>query len=125
MSTTVRRDTFDRICDDLCEVLLSYETFTDRFRHQSVSQQFQRLVYNTVRDITIDDKLVETMTERNQSGEEYIDTNRMAIMMRKCPNIETIDCSRSNYDKCKQVMKAIHEWRVYCPVIKELHLYSL
>ena len=91
MSNSMNRRSFDtRICDDLCEVLLSYETFTDRFRHQSVSQQFQRLVYNTVKDITNDYNLVNRMTKEVFLGtQEYIDTNRMAIMMRKCANIES------------------------------------
>src|SRR5260370_1228779 len=40
------RQTFsDRICDDLCEVLLSYLSFEDKIRFECVSQQFKRTVY--------------------------------------------------------------------------------
>src|ERR1700742_1950685 len=41
-----KRDSFgDRICDDLCEVLLSGLSLEDKIRHECVSKQFQRCVY--------------------------------------------------------------------------------
>jgi len=35
-----------RICDDLCEVLLSYLSFEDKIRFECVSKQWQKLIYN-------------------------------------------------------------------------------
>jgi hypothetical protein len=43
----LKRDSFSgRICDDLCEVLLSYLSFADKIRFECVSKQFQRLIFN-------------------------------------------------------------------------------
>ena len=41
----------DRICDDLCEVLLSYLSFEDKIRFECVSQQFKRTVYQKQHEI--------------------------------------------------------------------------
>ncbi len=35
-----------RICNDLCEVLLSYLSFEDKIRFECVSKQWQKLIYN-------------------------------------------------------------------------------
>jgi hypothetical protein len=49
-----KRQSFDyRICDDLCEVLLSYLSFEDKIRFECVSKQFQRCVYNKQNAICI------------------------------------------------------------------------
>jgi hypothetical protein len=38
----LKRDSFSgRICDDLCEVLLSYLSFEDKIRFECISKQFQ------------------------------------------------------------------------------------
>jgi hypothetical protein len=45
--SSLKRDSFsDRICDDLCEVLLSYLSFEDKIRFECVSKQFQSCVNN-------------------------------------------------------------------------------
>ena len=36
----------DRICDDLCEVILNYLPIEEKFRLESVSKQFQRCIFN-------------------------------------------------------------------------------
>ena len=42
-----RRDSFeDRVCDDLCEVILQYLSLEDRLRLECVSKQFQRTAFN-------------------------------------------------------------------------------
>ncbi len=42
-----RKESFDyRICDDLCEVLLSYLSFSYKIRFECVSKQFQSLVFS-------------------------------------------------------------------------------
>jgi hypothetical protein len=43
----LRRDSMShRICDDLCEILLSYLSFEDKIKFECVSKQWQRLVFN-------------------------------------------------------------------------------
>ena len=54
---TLRRDSFrDRICDDLCSVLLSYLSFEDKIRFECVSQQFQRLFIHHFYGIEVDNE---------------------------------------------------------------------
>jgi hypothetical protein len=39
---SLKRDSFsDRICDDLCQVLLSYLSFEHKIRFECISKQFQ------------------------------------------------------------------------------------
>ena len=41
-----RRDSFeDRVCDDLCEVLLQFLPIKDKLKFEFVSKQFQRNVF--------------------------------------------------------------------------------
>ncbi len=49
----LKRDSFSgRICDDLCEVLLSYLSFEDKIRFECVSKQWKNCVY--IKQNTID-----------------------------------------------------------------------
>jgi hypothetical protein len=51
-----KRQSFsDRICDDLCEVLLSYLSFEDKIRFECVSKQFQKSIFNKQFIIEIDE----------------------------------------------------------------------
>jgi hypothetical protein len=53
-SDAQKRQSFsDRICDDLCEVLLKYLSFEDKIKFECVSKQFQRLIFNKQLDIEI------------------------------------------------------------------------
>jgi hypothetical protein len=57
---SLKRDSFsDRICDDLCEVLLSYLSIKDKMRFECVSKQFQRCVYNKENSIEVCDSIEE------------------------------------------------------------------
>jgi hypothetical protein len=44
----------DRICDDLCEVLLKYLSFEDKIKFECVSKQFQRLIFNKQNKLRLD-----------------------------------------------------------------------
>ncbi|CAG2162579.1 unnamed protein product [Oppiella nova] len=81
------KDSLDRFGDDMCEHILSYLTLEDRIRCECVSKQWQRLVYSNVRHITITAHLM----SRNESDGYFYDKKIVAIM-KKCPNIESIDC---------------------------------
>jgi hypothetical protein len=53
---SLKRDSFsDRICDDLCEVLLSYLSFKDKIRFECISKQFQRCLYIKQNNIEVND----------------------------------------------------------------------
>jgi hypothetical protein len=56
----IKRVSFSpRICDDLCEVLLSYLSFEDKIKFECVSHQFQRCIFNKENTLTtnrLDDK---------------------------------------------------------------------
>src|ERR1700761_8224828 len=82
----------DRFGDDLCRLLLSYHSFEEHFRHECVSKQFQRSLYDTVDDIVINDELMDKMTKsvRTPTGAAW--GQRLPLIMEKCPNIQRIDC---------------------------------
>src|ERR1700727_1481575 len=71
MSQIYSKDSFDRFGDDLCEVLLSYLSFSHRFRYECLSKQWQRFVFNTQTEL-------------------YINLNYCKIILKKCPNIQHI-----------------------------------
>ncbi|CAG2171117.1 unnamed protein product [Oppiella nova] len=86
------KDSMDRFGDDLCRLLLSYHSFEEHFRHECVSKQFQRSLYDTVDDIVINDELMDKMTKsvRTPTGAAW--GQRLPLIMEKCPNIQRIDC---------------------------------
>ena len=51
---TDHKYSFDRIDDDLCEVLLSYLSLEQKFRFECVSKQFKRCVYQRQNQLKID-----------------------------------------------------------------------
>jgi hypothetical protein len=54
----LKRDSFsDRICDDLCQVLLSFLSFEDKIRFECVSKQWKTLIFNKQNAIQINDFL--------------------------------------------------------------------
>ncbi|CAG2108403.1 unnamed protein product [Medioppia subpectinata] len=81
------KNSMDRFGDDLCELLLSYLSFEDRFQCECVSKQFRRTVFGSVVCIDINDRFIHRLLINNT-----IDTQLLATIAIKCPNIETIDC---------------------------------
>ena len=50
-SVSKNSDSFDdRICDDLCEVILQYLPLKDQIKLECVSKQFQRTVYRRIQE---------------------------------------------------------------------------
>ena len=115
-----RRDSFDdRFCDDLCEDILQYLSLENKLRLQCVSKQFQRTVFQRQDDLYI-----------NMSPEEHIFylNNRFSIrrdhnyyyiedqslhsfkaLLKKCPNITSIQLERQEPEKFNQVFRLIIE----------------
>ncbi|CAG2112357.1 unnamed protein product, partial [Medioppia subpectinata] len=81
------KDSLDRFGDDLCELLLSYFPFKDRFRCECVSKQFQRTVFGSVVDINIDDRFMSKILYKKR-----VNNQKLVSIAIKCPNIETIVC---------------------------------
>ncbi|CAG2172157.1 unnamed protein product [Oppiella nova] len=70
------KNSLDRFGDDLCQHLLSYLPLEDRFRHECLSKQWQRLIYETIDGITINRKLMKKMKTKNIFGEKSVPTLR-------------------------------------------------
>ncbi|CAG2112480.1 unnamed protein product, partial [Medioppia subpectinata] len=85
---TPQPDSMDRFGDELCEVLLSRLPLEDRFRCETVSKRFQRTVFASVKCAAIDDQLISRVHRR---GVGVTVAQSVAIIGRKCPNIERID----------------------------------
>ena len=87
------RDSFDRFGDDLCEVLLSYHTFEDKFRFECVSKQWRRLIFN--RQHLIDIRFVYNYFDRK------INVEVLKLALKKCRNVTSlvIDLYLSNVEE--------------------------
>ncbi len=84
MSTNYRNDSFsDRICDDLCQVLLSYLSFEDKIRFECVSKQFQRCVF--VKQFKLNLYENKVLMNRNLINEKAYE-----IVLKKCQNISAL-----------------------------------
>ncbi|CAG2115013.1 unnamed protein product [Medioppia subpectinata] len=82
------KDCFDRFGDDLSEVLLSYLSFEDRFRCESVSKQIQRVIFKTQTKLNIrkSKKFISV-------GEKCNDFTVFETILQKLPNITDVDIS--------------------------------
>ena len=111
-----RRDSFDdRFCDDLCEDILQYLSFEDKLRLQCVSKQFQRTVFQRQCELFINmsseshkmyledkqDSSVEII--HNYYYIKYQSLDSFKALLKKCPNITSIQLGGSQYKDCKNV----------------------
>ncbi len=97
-----RRQSFDdRICDDLCEVILQYLPLEDKLRLECVSKQFQRTVFQKVFEYSIKifydlmngcpDYYYEILREMHIQWirfETYF--NEIESVLKRCPNIHCL-----------------------------------
>jgi hypothetical protein len=105
-----RKKSFDyRICDDLCEVLLSYLSFEDKIRFECVSKQFQRCVF--VKQFVIDLNDNKFLLNENQINEKAIE-----IVLKKCQNITALLLTSSQFFT-QNTLKLITK---YCLHLKEI-----
>ncbi|CAG2113504.1 unnamed protein product [Medioppia subpectinata] len=111
------KDSFDGFGDDLCGLIVSYLSFEDRFRLECVSKQFQRTVFGSVVNLTIDHLFFSHYKAVNSAKSQMLAT--IAI---KCSNIESIDCYAMQdkhipevlavfRDKCLQICGTL--WREF------------
>jgi hypothetical protein len=85
-----KRDSFDdRICDDMCEVLLSGLSLEDKIRLECVSKQIQRCVYRRQYSVNTNDLFLgpEVYRESDDSyHREYNELNEQNFgnLLKKC-----------------------------------------
>ena len=86
-SVSKNSDSFDdRICDDLCEVLLQYLPLEDKLRLEYVSKQFQRIVIQRLRRIY---ELNLNKFRRDSHFERHMYfINCLEQMAKKCPKLK-------------------------------------
>jgi hypothetical protein len=94
----LKRDSFsDRICDDLCEVLLKNLSFEDKICFECVSKQFQRCVFVKQNILEISNKKDNNnklnkllLKSENTSNERQIDLTAFESVLKKCKYINKI-----------------------------------
>ncbi|XP_054155937.1 uncharacterized protein LOC128954386 [Oppia nitens] len=88
-TTTAMKDSFDRFGDDLCQLLLTNLPIKDRLKLQSVSKQWQSLIFNTQTHLVFSKKLLNKMSLDSMS--DYYQTIKLFhLLVRKCRNITAI-----------------------------------
>ena len=115
------KNCFDRLGDDLTELILQYLTFEDKVRLECVSKQWRRLVFN--KQFVIE---IHTVSKRTKNSldlfpkfkRDFRSINRKALVtvLKKCPNIMKVDI---NIDVKSKVLSLIGQ---YCEHIKSLKL---
>ena len=117
-SNSQKRQSFAvRICDDLCEEILQYLSLEDKLKLEGVSKQFQRTVLKKHNELTIDMNNRTNIKEEkylrigNIFGYICIDLKSLEILLKKCPNITSIELKKSfgRYDN-NQVFRLITKY---------------
>jgi hypothetical protein len=118
------RESFDRICDDLCELIVSYLLFEDKIRFECVSKQFQRLVYNKQNSIKINEKYffffktkisIQRLLFDNQISGKF-DYKAFESLLKKCKFITKISID-SHFESGDHLIELIAR---YCPHLKSI-----
>ncbi|CAG2106090.1 unnamed protein product [Medioppia subpectinata] len=110
------KDSFARFGDDLCELLLSYLTASEKFSCECVCKQWQRLVFNSIT------KLVVGVTGSWVSQETRpVNMTALEVALRKCVFISTIEVNHiSNTDR-----EVVFQLIVNCPKLDFLDMNRL
>lgn len=130
--TNMKQSFEERICDDLCEELFKYLPFEDRFRLESVSKQFQRIIFNQQHILDLDNdklgynsnklpKLISHLTlpsclrsfsnlDELEDEELFaIDCKGLEFVLKKCPNIRHINIGHKTGHKRDICLRNIDE----------------
>ena len=119
----------DRFCDDLCEDILQYLSLKDKLRFQCVSKQFQRTVFERQYELYISVTAPEEYNEywvikdlfviKRVHNYYYIEDQSLdsfKSLLKKCPNITSIELDGHHYgrreydhDKINEVFPLIIE----------------
>ena len=123
-----RRDSFcDRFCDDLCEDILQYLSLEDKLKIQCVSKQIQRTVFKRQYElfVHITDPRISTFgfgqNFRDRRDYYYISNNSdhrfieyhildsFKALLKKCPNITSLELKGSYYRNSEYISDKINE----------------
>ena len=126
-----RKSFSDRICDDLCEEILQYLSLEDKLKLEGVSKQFQRTVLKKHYELTIetlnwmDNRIVKEENKYLFIENMFIDLNSLEILLKKCPNITSINLRKSedefNYNPVfRLIIKYCNNLREIC--FKEIEI---
>ncbi|CAG2101762.1 unnamed protein product [Medioppia subpectinata] len=92
------KDSFDRFGDDLVRLLLSYHSYDEEFdgfesrsRHECVSKQFQRCIYDTIYELDIDDDMIDRFKAQDPVlSAKHLFYKLIKFLQRKCPKIQIV-----------------------------------
>ncbi|CAG2101653.1 unnamed protein product [Medioppia subpectinata] len=130
------KDSLDRFGDDLVRLILSYHSIDDRNNtiqkrclHECVSKQFQRLIFDTINELNIANKVILRLSEQNNdlSDEEFCH-KLIIFLQKKCPKIQIfnynlyIDKNTIELPYFRQLFEAIDHLRNSWPFLKTLML---
>ncbi|CAG2108186.1 unnamed protein product [Medioppia subpectinata] len=97
------KNSMDRFGDDLCQLLLSYLLLEDRFRCECVSKQIQRTVFESVVDITLNEKLIRLpalqtlVIEFNETND--LSDNDFSDLLSRSSNLKNIEVIEEEVSK--------------------------
>ncbi|CAG2109774.1 unnamed protein product [Medioppia subpectinata] len=110
------KNSMDRFGDDMYGLILSYFSIEDRFQCECVSKQFQRTVFRSVVDITLNDRIIKRLRK-----EKTIDSQLLATIAIKCPNIQTIDCRGIDTEFEEHIPEVLNTFRDNCRHLREIY----
>lgn len=139
----LKRDLFsDRICDDLCEVLLSFLSFEDKIRFECVSKQFQRIIFNkqnVLQSVESSRSLFFMFDSENKKTKNSLNQlfklndkrmDEFVTVLQKCKSINSIDIivnkntmSRKLSRICRYLVDSeeiLRKMIRYCPKLKSI-----
>ncbi|CAG2167363.1 unnamed protein product, partial [Oppiella nova] len=110
------KDSFERLGDDLCGLVLSYLSLKDSFRYECLSKQWRRSVHqkrrNLVLKTTVWRRVFSTETHRdNHLDVDRMNSNALMSVIRKLPNITSIDIEISSEATEKVFEVLIHSYK--------------
>ena len=126
------KNSFDRLGDDLTELILQYMTFEDKVRLECVSKQWRRLIYNKQIEINIwaskislnsgqnnsFDKLVIPLLETDD-WEVIVNPYVIEILLKKCPNISRVHLPYISIVRSDKELDVLNK---YCRRITKLYV---
>ena len=118
-----RKDSMDRLGDDLTQEVIQYLTFEDKIRLECVSKHWQRCVYRKQFIIEIGDtKSHNSLNKLLDEDKELLDEELLESVLKKCPNIEEFILYSDVYTPVNSsVLSLIGR---YCHRIKSLTFYG-
>jgi len=109
MSQIYAKDSLDRFGDDLCQHLLSFLSFEDRFRCECLSKQWQRVIHSTHTRLKLFGQYSQYFNKNNN-------LSTFETIVKKCANIKSIEF-RDFDDISNEMMTIITK---YCHNLSEL-----